>query len=110
MARYRYATCLSWGGDEPTAELEVEVSYTVAWGRPETPPAYDHGGLPADPDEITNLATQGDQRANIMRLNSMVNALVAREVGVDDGREYPGPADLYNQPLAAGQTHGDENA
>jgi len=27
----------------------------------------------------------------------MVNALVAREVGRDDGSEYPGPSELYNQ-------------
>lgn len=46
--RYTYAASLSWGGDEPTAELEVEVSYTVAWGSPETgrfgpPEGYDPG-------------------------------------------------------------------
>lgn len=46
--RYRYATCLSWGGDTPTAEVEVEVSFSVAWGSPETgrfgpPEDYDPG-------------------------------------------------------------------
>lgn len=46
--RYTYAASLSWGGDEPTAELEVEVSFTVAWGSPETgrfgpPEDYDPG-------------------------------------------------------------------
>jgi hypothetical protein len=46
--RYTYATCLSWGGDEPTAELEVEVSFSVAWGSPESgrfgpPENYDPG-------------------------------------------------------------------
>ena len=46
--RYTYAASLSWGGDEPTAELEVEVSYTVAWGTPESgrfgrPEDYDPG-------------------------------------------------------------------
>ena len=34
MTRYTYATTLSWGGDEPTAEVEVEVSFSIAWGRP----------------------------------------------------------------------------
>lgn len=34
------------------AGLDWEVSYTFTPGCPETPPAYDHGGLPADPDEI----------------------------------------------------------
>ena len=38
--RYTYATTLSWGGDEPTAELEVECSYEVAWGTPETGAGY----------------------------------------------------------------------
>ena len=53
--RYRYDTGVSFGGDEPTAEFDVTVSYTVTWGRPETPPAYDHGGLPADPDEVDDI-------------------------------------------------------
>jgi hypothetical protein len=33
--RYIYETTLSWGGDEPTGEVDVTVSYTVAWGSPE---------------------------------------------------------------------------
>lgn len=46
--RYRYAMCLNWGGDEPTAELDVEVEYEVAWGAPESgrfgpPENYDPG-------------------------------------------------------------------
>jgi hypothetical protein len=46
--RYTYAASLSWGGDEPTAELEVEVSFSVAWGSPESgrfgpPEDYDPG-------------------------------------------------------------------
>ena len=46
--RYHYAASLSWGGDEPTAEHEVEVEYSVAWGSPESgrfgpPENYDPG-------------------------------------------------------------------
>ncbi|KAB2857409.1 MAG: hypothetical protein F9K41_03905 [Sphingopyxis terrae] len=52
----------------------------------------------ADPGEIVNLAYDPKQKANVLRLNKMVNALVAREVGEDDGREYPGPTEMYNQP------------
>ena len=52
----------------------------------------------ADPGEIGNLAYDPKQKANVLRLNKMVNALVAREVGEDDGREYPGPTEMYNQP------------
>lgn len=51
----------------------------------------------ADPNELTNLAYRRDQRANVLRLNAMVNGLIAREVGQDDGSEYPGPTSLYNQ-------------
>lgn len=55
--RYHFSTCLSFGtdGEADYCELDVTVSYTVAWGRPETPPAYDHGGLPAEPDEIDDI-------------------------------------------------------
>jgi hypothetical protein len=49
--RYTYVSTLNWGGDIPTAEVEVEVSYTVAWGSPETgnygpPENYDPGSAP----------------------------------------------------------------
>lgn len=45
---YTYACTLSWGGDTPTAELEIECSYTVAWGSSESgrfgpPEDYDPG-------------------------------------------------------------------
>jgi arylsulfatase A-like enzyme len=52
----------------------------------------------ADPDEIVNLAARPEQRRNMARLNAMVNALIAREVGKDDGSEYPGPTEIYNRP------------
>lgn len=54
---YTYTTSLEYStGDVPEVdEVEVEVSFTVTWGRPETPPAYAHGGLPADPDEVNDL-------------------------------------------------------
>ena len=51
----------------------------------------------ADPGEISNLANDPKHKATVLRLNKMVNALVAREVGPDDGREYPGPTEMYNQ-------------
>lgn len=45
---YRYACTLSWGGDQPTAELEIECSYSVSWGSSESgrfgpPEDYDPG-------------------------------------------------------------------
>lgn len=60
MTRYRYATTLSFGTDgEPDyAEVEVEVSYTVAWGSPGTGrpyygpvELYDEGS----PDEVEDI-------------------------------------------------------
>lgn len=51
MRTYRYSTTLNWADEE----IEVEVSYTVTWGSPETGPSYGCGGTPADPDEINDL-------------------------------------------------------
>ncbi|MBB5706420.1 sulfatase-like hydrolase/transferase [Sphingopyxis panaciterrulae] len=53
----------------------------------------------ADPGEMVNLAHDPKHRNDVLRLNKMVNALIAREVGADDGREYPGPTEMYNQPV-----------
>jgi hypothetical protein len=57
MTRYTYTTCLSFGtdGEADYCEVDATVSFAVVWGRPETPPAYAHGGLPADPDEINDI-------------------------------------------------------
>lgn len=55
MTRHTYATGVSFGGDIPTAELDVELSYSFIPGRAETPPAYDHGGLPAEPAMIEDV-------------------------------------------------------
>ena len=50
-----------------------------------------------DPNELVNLARHLTHRDTVMRLNRMTNALIKLEIGTDDGREYPGPAELYNQ-------------
>ena len=56
MARsYTTTLSLSVGGDEPTWEGEATVTFSVTWGTPERAPAYSHGGLPADPDEINDI-------------------------------------------------------
>lgn len=49
-----------------------------------------------DPGEIINLASNPAYKNIILRLNDMMNALIDHEVGVDDGREYPGPRSHYN--------------
>jgi hypothetical protein len=53
--RFSYTTTLEWGGDTPSAEIEVTVSYLVTWGAPEQGPSYASGGQPADPDEIDDI-------------------------------------------------------
>lgn len=65
-ARYRYATCLNWGGDTPTAEVEVVVSFTVAPGTPESgrfgpPETYDPGS-PAEVEDIRLELVEGKPR------------------------------------------------
>ena len=55
--------------------------------------------ISADPNELVNLASQPAQRANILRLNTLINALIDREVGTDNGSEYPGDTAQYNQPF-----------
>jgi len=50
-----------------------------------------------DPDELHNLANEPtSHRALIEGLNTRLNTLIEREVGVDDGREHPGPSFLYS--------------
>ncbi len=49
-----------------------------------------------DPNEIANLAHRPDaHKARILELNEKVNALIAAEVGTDDGAMYPGPTSSY---------------
>jgi arylsulfatase A-like enzyme len=50
-----------------------------------------------DPDEIVNLAHRPEEhKARILELNEKVNALIASEVGADDGAMYPGATSAYN--------------
>lgn len=64
--RYTYTTTLNWGGDTPTAEIEVTVSYTMAWGSPETgryglPEHYDPGSA-SEVEDITLDLVEGNPR------------------------------------------------
>jgi arylsulfatase len=48
--------------------------------------------LESDPDEMRNLAlTRERNRDTILRLNDLLNDLMAREVGANDGRFLPAP-------------------
>ena len=43
-----------------------------------------------DPDEMHNLAVEREKnRATILRMNGLLNDLMAKEVGVNDGRFLP---------------------
>jgi hypothetical protein len=53
--RYTYTTTLNWGGDTPTAEIEVEVSYSVLPGCPEQGPSYDSGGQPGEDPMVEDI-------------------------------------------------------
>jgi arylsulfatase A-like enzyme len=51
-----------------------------------------------DPDELINLAAAAaDHQGDILRLNNMTNNLIAQEIGIDNGSEYPESTDMYNQ-------------
>jgi hypothetical protein len=46
--------------------------------------------LKNDPDEMKNLAVQAyEHKVIILRMNALLNDLIAREVGVNDGRFLP---------------------
>lgn len=53
--RYTYTTTLNWGGDTPTAEIEVTVSYSVSPGSPEQGPTYDSGGHPGEDPMVEDI-------------------------------------------------------
>lgn len=49
-----------------------------------------------DPAETTNLANDLQRHGDvILRLNSQMNALIAAEIGVDDGSYLPGPSSIW---------------
>ncbi len=46
--------------------------------------------LQSDPDEMTNLAAaKGENAELVMASSAKLEALIKREIGVDDGREMP---------------------
>lgn len=60
MARYTHHACFAFGtdGEADYCEIDAKVSFIVIPGRPETPPAYDHGGLPAEAPEIDDVRVE----------------------------------------------------
>lgn len=53
--RYTYTTGLNRGGDEPTWEGDVKVSFSVLPGEAETGPTYACGGTPASDAQVEDI-------------------------------------------------------
>ena len=55
--RYSYSTYLSFGtdGEADYCEMDVRVSFSVAWGEPESGPTYACGGTPATGDLVEDI-------------------------------------------------------
>ena len=63
--RFRYTTSLNRGGDTPTWEGEVEVSFSYTPGSHGTPPSYASGGDPpydAQIDDVRLEKVDGKER------------------------------------------------
>lgn len=109
--RYTYETTLSFGGDVPTAELEVTFSYTVIPGRPEQGPSYSHGGLPAEPAEIDDIRVETiDGRARpwntyLLGDDALADMLLAE---VDDDDLYAAMLEESAESAAADRDAADE--
>ncbi len=60
----------------------------------------------ADPDEVVNLANDPARRDTLLALNTKLNAMIAREVGVDDASIYrnrvPAPPPANARPPRGG--------
>ena len=58
--------------------------------------------LQTDPDEKNNLALDPDKnKAIILRMNDLMNDLMAKEVGVNNGAFLPADVRPKNTPLLA---------
>ncbi len=60
MSTHSFTTYYYEDDGEDETELELKVTFRYSPGRPATPPAYDHGGLPPDPPEIDIMLIDQD--------------------------------------------------
>lgn len=77
------------------ASAEITAWYRFSPGRPATPPAYDHGGLPPDPPEIdiVHIDQDGERVTNSGDFDRFRDWLIDRFEGAmiaqaEDGRAY----------------------
>jgi arylsulfatase A-like enzyme len=84
--RYKFARYFSPAQHHTPRDFETLIKYNDL-------ELYDTA---RDPNELVNLArTPGAARDELLRLSALTNALVAEEVGIDDGREHMGPKNWY---------------
>lgn len=85
--RYKFARYFAPSNHHTPADMQTLMAHNDL-------ELYD---LQNDPDELINLANKPEEHRQLIEaLNARVNDLVALEVGVDDGREHPGPSFLYS--------------
>jgi len=83
-------------------ELELVVTYSVTPGRGETPPAYSHGGLPAEPDEVELVSiTHNGQPITLADDEADALFAIAMEHAGDDWAEEVAAAEEYRAELRA---------
>jgi hypothetical protein len=108
MTRHTFTTCLSFGtdGEADYCELDATVSFGVTWGRGETPPAYAHGGLPADPDEIDDIRVEAIDGRPVTASDCLtVEAILAEFEGGDhdDALFQVAREDAFEDAIAAAE-------
>lgn len=91
--RYSYSTFLSFGtdGEADYCEIDVTVSFAVAWGEPETGPTYACGGTPATDDLVEDIRVEsidGDPPTNRVLEDMILDML-------------DGPTDFYTREMLA---------
>lgn len=94
--RYTYTTCLSFGtdGEADYCEMDVTVSFAVAWGSPETGRGYmaDPAGYdPGSPDEVEDI------RVESIDGNPPTNRVLAAMI-LD---QIDGPTDVHTREMLA---------
>lgn len=105
---YRYAATLSWGGDTPTAELEIECAYSVAWNETDCDEVEDIQILTVDgkpwPVDLS-YAFQTEAEDHDMLVEKLLGDhedWMIREAMERDAERHAEAADRRNEILSTG--------